>query len=117
MPNGKGTLDCCYCVHFRGNARHHEPGACAFHGVTIPASANNRVCVHFDAAESYFREQGFSETIPPARRFTWFREDLEPGVLYEFCYNTPYRIDGRTVLRVFDYDRREWVKPPDAGQT
>jgi hypothetical protein len=50
--------------------------------------------------------------MPPARRFSWFRENLEPGVLYEFGYNTPNRIERRTVLRVFDYLRGEWERGP-----
>ena len=114
MPNGKGTLDCCYCTRFRGNPWHHEPGHCEFHGVPIPSSPLNRVCVHFEAGAAYYADQGAAETMPPALRFTWFRQDLEAGVLYEFSYNTPDRIQRQTVLRVFDHHRREWVPPGDA---
>jgi len=36
--------------------------------------------------------------------------DLEPGVLYEFCYNTPPAISKTAVLRIPDYQNRTWKK-------
>ncbi len=36
---------------------------------------------------------------PPARRFAWFTQDLQPGVLYFFFYNSPDKITREVVLR------------------
>jgi hypothetical protein len=115
MPSGKGTLDCCYCTRFRGHRSHHEPGQSDFHRVPIPASDLNRVCVHFEPTASYFYDQGSAAPMPPACRFTWFREDLEVGVLYEFFHASPENIERRTVLRVFDRSRGEWMPGPSQG--
>jgi hypothetical protein len=116
MPNGKGSLDCCYCIHFRGNWSHTE-ARCEFHDAVLPATDLNRICCHFVATDEYALHQGAPDTIPPARRFTWFREDFEPGVLYEFQYNNPDRIEKRTSLRVYDYQLRKWTKPRSDDKT
>ncbi len=108
MPNGKGSIDCCYCKHFGGPRGYPdgygEPARCEYHGVVLPSPAPdslNRICCHFEPDDTYWRHnQSWS---PPARRFTWFRHDFAAGVLYYFGYNTPDRIERQVVLRVPDY--------------
>jgi hypothetical protein len=115
MPNGKGSIDCCYCKHF-GGARgypdgHGQSALCLYHGVTLPAPTPeylNRICCHFEPDESYWHHNHFWS--PPARRFAWFARDLQPGVLYMFGYNTPDKIEREVVLREPDYHAGDWKK-------
>jgi len=115
MPNGRGSIDCCYCKHF-GGARGYPDGfgesaRCEYHEVTLPASGTeslNRICCHFEPDDTYWRDN-FVWT-PPARRFSWFPRDLLPGVLYMFSYNTPNKIEREIVLREPDYERGDWAK-------
>jgi hypothetical protein len=41
MPNGKGQLDCCYCIHFEskfeGSDAMYDEGFCEFHKAQIPS--------------------------------------------------------------------------------
>ena len=113
MPNGKGSLDCCYCRHFGGDKGYPDgygqPAKCLYHGVTLPAPQPewaNRVCCHFEADETYWRHNHF--WTPPARRFGWFGKDLEAGVLYMFGYNSPEKIEGSVRLRTPDYHANDW---------
>ena len=119
MPNGKGSIDCCYCKHFGGPHGYPdgfgEVALCQFHGVTLPKAEPdylNRICCHFEPDESYWRHNHFWS--PPARRFSWFGRDMKPGVLCFFGYNTPNKIEGEIVLRVPDYQAGVW-KEPEAG--
>ena len=104
MANGKGALDCNYCQHLVAGPR------CSFHDVTLPLSRKhlNTVCCHFEANGSYWRDNAIY--LPPARRFTWFGRDLEPGVLYEFSYNAPEDAVPLAVLRTPDYGSGGWKK-------
>jgi hypothetical protein len=118
MPNGKGTLDCCYCVHFdrmRGYPEGHgEERLCRFHQTVLPKAkveANNRICGNFEPSELYYAHNPLRQFITLARRFAWFGIDLEPGVLYEFCYNHPPGIAKSAVLRIPDYHHDSWTKP------
>ena len=91
MPNGKGQIDCCYCVNFQsefeGSDAMYEKGFCKFHQSEIPSTLpewNHRICVDFSANrffEKYLRYNSLDE------RFEWFEEDLEKNILYEFHYN------------------------------
>lgn len=120
MPNGKGSLDCCYCVHFDGSGYpdgHGEERFCSFHQVVLPKAKinyNNRVCCHFEPNQAYHQHVGLRQFFPLARRFAWFGIDLEPGVLYEFCYNQPPGITKSAVLRIPDYQNNSWMKPSDS---
>ena len=42
MPNGKGSLECCYCVHWQGEYQGYdgayEEGFCGFHQNTLPST-------------------------------------------------------------------------------
>src|ERR1043166_4750918 len=117
MPNGKGSLDCCYCVHFDAQGYpdgHGEERLCRFHGVRLPKAKveyHNRLCGNFEPNELYFAHNPLRQYFPLARRFAWFGKDLEPGVLYEFAYNDPPGISKSAVLREPDYERHGWKKP------
>jgi len=117
MPNGKGALDCSYCVHFDGCAYPKDFGQerlCRFHESILPKpkiDSNNRICGNFEPNEDYRIDNPFAQFFTSARRFAWFGVDLEPGVLYEFCYNEPPKITKSAVLRVPDYHNGGWRKP------
>lgn len=67
---------------------------CHHHHVKLPdVETCNRVCIHFEPTTQYWRDNGTE--MPPARRFTWFREDLQPRILYVFHYNAPTNIVDR----------------------
>src|SRR5262245_35691003 len=111
MGNGRGKIDCAYCVHF-GGTEPHERADCRFHGAPLPRSDLNRVCCHFEASARLGEESGARARFAPvARQFGWFGADLEPGVLYEFPYNDPPAIEKLAVLREPDYSAWDW-KPP-----
>jgi len=60
MPNGKGSLDCCYCVHFNAMGYpdvHDEERLCRFHEAIVPKAkipSNNRICGNFEPSELYY---------------------------------------------------------------
>lgn len=102
MPNGKGSLECCYCTHWQGEYRGYEgayeEGFCLHHRSTLPSTLNwwgHRVCSAFNADPSYERD---SPTISVQTRFSWFGEELAPGILYVFPYNQPDAIEQLTIL-------------------
>jgi hypothetical protein len=117
MPNGKGSLDCSYCAHFHGGSyprEFGEPRLCRFHETILPKAqneGNNRICGNFEPNEDYHTDNPYSQFFPLARRFAWFGIDLEPGVLYEFCYNEPPKIIRLAVLREPDYHSHTRQKP------
>jgi hypothetical protein len=118
MPNGKGVLDCSYCIHFDGQGYpdgHFEERKCRFHQTVLPKTKlpyHNRICCHFEPNETYKQhESSLSQFMTLARKFAWFGEDLEPGVLYEFSQYHPPGIRALAVLRVPDYQTRGWNKP------
>ncbi len=119
MPNGKGSIDCCYCKHFGGPRGypdgHGQAAPCLYHGVALPPPNPewlSRICCHFEPDDTYWQHNQF--WMPPARRFAWFARDLQPGVLYFFGYNTPNRIEQQVVLRLPDYHAGGW-KAADGG--
>lgn len=67
-----------------------EEVKCGYHKTILPASSDNRICIHFQPSSRYWADN--DRDTPPARRFSWFRENLEPGILYTFMYNAPYKI-------------------------
>ena len=117
MPNGKGSLDCSYCVHFDGTGYpdgHAEERYCRFHQAMLPKpkdATNNRICCHFEPNEAYQRDNPSRKFNTVARRFAWFGTNMEPGVLFEFGYNTPPEITRTAVLRIPDYHNDTWKKP------
>ena len=105
MPNGKGALECCYCTHFQSQSGYegydcaYEAGICDHWQVEIPAApraGGHRICANFMPNESYKRHNrgmierhGGNVEDAVQERMSWFGVDLEPGVLYAFCYNQP----------------------------
>jgi len=97
MPNGKGSLECCYCIHWRGAYRGYdgayEEGFCAYHNSELPSTLSSwghRICSTFEPDSSYERD---SPSISVEERFTWFGMKLADGILYVFHYNQPYVIE------------------------
>ena len=117
MPNGKGALDCSYCIHSGGPGypeQFDETFVCKFHGVPVPPAKdhNNRICCHFAPNDAYQRDQGGSlGTVQ--MRFAWFGIEMRPGVLYEFHYNYPPGIKESTILRVPNYHSNTWKLPDE----
>src|SRR5262245_56260568 len=98
MGNGRGKIDCVYCVHFAGSDQHEEARR-DFHGTRLPPSDLNRICCHFEANALLADDSGTGGLFAPAaRQFGWFAADLEPGVLYEFMYNDPPSVKKLAVL-------------------
>jgi len=118
MPNGKGSLDCCYCVHFDAKGYPDGHGAerfCHFHQSVVPKAkteSNNRLCGNFEPSEVYYADNPLRQFFTLACRFAWFGKDLEPGVLYEFSYNHPPSIVKSAVLRLPDFQNNTWKNPP-----
>lgn len=93
MPNGKGHLDCCYCVNFEseylGADAMYEKGFCRFYKSEIPSALPewiNRICSDFVANE-YFEK--YLQYNSMEERLSWFESELEPNFLYGFSYNAP----------------------------
>lgn len=91
MPNGKGQIDCCYCVYFEseyeGSDAMYDEGFCKFHKSEIPSTLpqwNHRICAAFET--NVFFEK-YLKYNPLRERFEWFGKELEHEVLYEFQYN------------------------------
>ncbi len=107
MPNGKGSLECCCCVHYQGEWTGYdafgELGWCNYHKAELPASLSNRICSNFSADENYYRYNsvfefdGVKKRITPEERFSWFSIDLTFGILYTFNYHDPKSI--REILK------------------
>lgn len=97
MPNGKGSLDCCYCTYFKcaNNLEGYqdaayETGWCCKNLVTIPESktAYNRICAQFYPNKSYSNDTRLSFE----HRFALFEKQLDPKFLYYFPYNLPHLV-------------------------
>lgn len=104
MPNGRGSLECCVCIHYQGKWSGYdafgEEGYCDLHNTPLPASERNRICSQLAATEDYykcnpvFEVDGVKRRITPEERFSWFEIALETGILYTFYYNDPKSIEG-----------------------
>ncbi len=100
MPNGRGAIDCSYCVHWRGLPRPYSPdtgpGVCVWHRMRIPEfGSDHRVCRSFKPTTEYRRliswyvsPEGHVYHRPLAQRMHDFGF-LAFGYLYTFCYNYP----------------------------
>lgn len=106
MPNGKGQLDCSYCLYFDGSGYPDgfgEERTCYFHHVILPMAhdlRHNRVCCHFEPNEAFERHGGIGPFSTVAGNFAKFGHPMEPGVLYEFPYPNPSAIEESALLRV-----------------
>jgi hypothetical protein len=97
MPNGKGSLECCYCDYWRGERQGYdgayEEGFCSYFKSRLPSTSESwthRICTKFEPNSFYNKD---SPTISPEERFGWFRKKLKDGVLYGFSYNKPDSIE------------------------
>lgn len=97
MPNGRGQIDCSYCVYWQGEYEGGdgvcEKGFCKLHKSEIPSTltdGSHRVCKDFEPNrffEKYIQYNSLEE------RFKGFERGLEKNVLYKFPYNAPYLIE------------------------
>jgi hypothetical protein len=119
MPNGKGSIDCSYCVHFDGEGYPDgwtEERRCKFHQTMLPKPSSehlNRFCCHFEPNQTYCEDNLGMQFFPVVRRFAWFGIDLEPGVLYEFPYPAPHEAKKLAVLRIPDFQNIRWIGAGD----
>jgi len=95
MPNGRGSLECCYCVHWRGESHGYDgaydAGFCDYHKVAIPSTLadwGHRVCSDFSPSQHFENDSGISVE----ERFSRFGISLKPSMLYVFSYNSPNEI-------------------------
>ncbi len=91
MANGRGQLDCCYCIYWKGEYEGYdaayEERFCKLFETAIPStlpSWTHRICVDFEPADSF---KFYAEMVSIKDRFSSFGIDLEKGVLYGFFYN------------------------------
>lgn len=91
MPNGKGQIDCCYCVHFvsqyEGSDAMYDEGNCLFHRRKIPSLLpewRHRICKDFTPNRHFEKYLQYNSL---EQRFGWFETELEEKTLYEFHYN------------------------------
>ena len=96
MPNGKGQLDCCYCIHFEskyeGTDAMYNEGFCKFHEAAIPSLLpiwNHRICKDIELSKHFDFHLQFNSL---EKRIESFVIILEENILYEFPYNMPFRI-------------------------
>lgn len=73
MANGKGHLDCCYCIHWQGEYEGYdaayEKGFCGLFKSEIPEtlpSWTHRICIDFKPAESF---KFYSEMVSLEEQF------------------------------------------------
>lgn len=95
MPNGKGSLECCYCLHwggaYQGYDGAYEVGYCKHHQVSLPSTLpewGHRVCSDF-MPNKFFEHDS---NISAEERFSWFGLKLRVEMLYVFNYNAPPQI-------------------------
>ena len=101
MPNGRGFIDCSYCVYWRGLPRPYSPdtgpGVCVFHRKRIPElePGMHRLCRNFKPTTEYRRLIGWYVSadghvyhLPLAQRLRAFGF-LAPGYLYTYAYTCP----------------------------
>jgi hypothetical protein len=96
MPNGKGQLDCCYCIHwqseYQGSDGMYDKGFCKLYEREIPTTLpfwTHRICSDFVPNQFY---EKYAELNSIVQRFSWFEANLEKGILYGFPYNCPSEI-------------------------
>lgn len=121
MPNGKGFVDCSYCVHWRGLVRPYSPdtgpGVCKLHRARIPEAGigDHRLCTVFtptkeyrDLLKSYVLGDGTVWSLPLAARLRQVGR-LADGFLYAFSCTNPFAT--RRVMK-FQLSNSEAVMTP-----
>jgi hypothetical protein len=115
MPNGKGQLDCRYCVYARPTDGDGPPlvGSsikCLFHEQELPAGRQSyRFCIHFQANNLWYAEgYGFYSFFPIFVQIARLNSDLEPGMLYCYECGIPNSVEPVRRLRVPDFENLTW---------
>lgn len=117
MPNGKGFIDCRYCVYARPENGEWlilfgGPVHCLYHQKSLPAPSGgieHRFCINIIANEQWYSEQGGSHIFFPfLRQVARFGAELKPGILYEYGYPNAGSLKQLAVLREPDYHKQGW---------
>ncbi len=93
MPNGTGTTDCSYCVHYRFDKDEKE--SCDFWRVPIPRTPDHRrrFCTEYSPNEFYFQHTGKDRSntkeVGVQEEFAAIGITLRPAILYGYFYNDP----------------------------
>src|SRR6266542_708393 len=124
MPNGRGHIDCSYCVYWRGLPRPYSPdtgpGICVWHRMRIPeyGPGDHRLCRIFKPGLEYktriswhIGPDGRVYHRPLAQRLRDFGF-LAFGYLYAFCYNDPP--GRRKVMKLTDRRTNKALQPTAA---
>ena len=83
MPNGKGSIECCYCVHWRGEYRGYdgayEAGFCARHRAPVASTLpkwDHRVWSEFSPNKFFKRDSRISAEERTPACVEWRRGGL-----------------------------------------
>lgn len=117
MPNGKGELDCRYCVYARRNDGEWpvlvgSSIRCLFHEQELPVGEEPyRFCTHFKTNDFWYSEQyGMHELFPMFHQIARLGAELEPGMLYSYVPGIPDSLGPLKRLRIPDFKERIWRK-------
>ena len=115
MPNGKGFIDCRYCVYAWPSDGHwpvDEKIICLYHQQNLPETRSpgaHRFCINIQPNETWFSEyRGLHIFFPFLQQVARFGAELEPGVLYEYEDQCPESLATLKKLREPDYECRSW---------
>lgn len=110
MPNGRGLMDCCYCLHWSikeeewGYGSGRYDGQCTCWDVAIPRSLTqqHRFCLDFTPSKYFGEDNGVGrpgETRSTEeigrdclRKCLQVKPDMQIGVLYHAPYGEPKKI-------------------------
>lgn len=117
MPNGKGFLDCRYCVYALPTDNEWPISfdssiKCLYHQRELPDATEqgaHRFCINVQPNELWYSEQGGMHIFFPfLQQAARFGAELEPGLLYE--YQVPLKDSLKPLhrLREPDYENRSW---------
>ena len=125
MPNGKGFIDCYYCVYaspvddswpFLMGSR----VKCLYHQQELPnpkEEGNHRFCLSIQANETWYADQNGMHIFSPfLRQVARFGVELEPGMLYEFQMHITESLKPLALLREPDYQNRSWKVKQEGEQ-
>jgi hypothetical protein len=117
MPNGKGFIDCRYCVYAWPTDENWpiQTGStvkCLYHQQQLPKPTEagaHRFCINLQANELWFSEQGGMHIYWPfLQQAARFGAELEPGMLYEYHVQLAESLRPLKLLREPDFDNRGW---------
>ena len=116
MPNGKGFIDCRYCVYAwpvdKWPILFGSRVKCLYHQQELPQptdSGEHRFCISIQANETWFSEEGGMHIyFPFLRQVARFGAELEAGMLYEFQTQVQASLKPLAQLREPDYQNRTW---------